>query len=132
MKTTKRLLSFVLVLVMLFGMFPVQANAATIEAEHDHSETTADVQPQAADVVKVEKFKGNTVAETTYFSSLEAAFKKHFDYTNNTQMGGKYLVTLLADCDRAEISAKTSGFLAEPFDITLDLAGHTIKSSDSS
>ena len=151
MKTFKRSLAMLLCVLMLLSATPLTALAeeAGTGAEEPVAQPQGDIvndiptpseeaqpasnqeaEPAAAsatDVVKVEKEGG----ETTYFSSLQEAFKKHFDYTNNTAMGGKYTVTLLADCDRAEISAKTDSFIAEPFDITLDLNGHTIQSSDS-
>lgn len=117
MKMTKRLLSLVLVLFMLIGMFPAQANAATTGAEHDHSET-ADVQPQAtSDAVKVEHN-----GTTTYYADLQKAFDG-FAPSNNAY-GGKYVVTLLGDVS-GNLS-KNLQYPTEVLDITLDLNGHAI------
>ena len=107
---------------------PVEEPTLPEQIEEPAPDADASVNAQTeSSVVKVEEVGG----DVTYFDTLQDAFKQHFDYTNNTAMGGTYIVTLLADCDRAEISAKTDAYIAEPFDITLDLNGHSIISSDS-
>ena len=132
----KRLFALLICAVMIFSIIPAQGFASETDdvTGEEIVDTAALTQPEAEpaaasanDVVKVEEVGG----ETTYFTSLQAAFLKHFDYTNNKEMGGTYIVTLLADCDRAEISAKTDAYFKAALDITLDLNGHTIKSSDS-
>lgn len=104
MKTTKRVLSLVLCLVMLVGMFPARVSAETTEA------------------VKVEHND-----ETTYYASLQEAFDG-FAPSNNTY-GGTYVVTLLADTTGV---SKNLQYPTEVLNITLDLNGHTITGPDAS
>ena len=100
MKTSKRLLAFVLCAVLLVGMLPTQTLAAD------------------ADVVKVEHN-----GETTYYASLEKAFDG-FAPSNNTY-GGTYVVTLLGDTTGVH---KNLQYPTEVLNITLDLNGYSITS----
>ena len=103
MKTTKRLLALVLCVVMVFGMIPVQAKAASDAVMVEHN------------------------GETTYYADLQKAFDG-FAPSNNTY-GGTYVVTLLADTTGV---SKNLQYPTEVLNITLDLNGHTITGNGTS
>ena len=100
MKTTKRLLALVLCVVMVFGMIPVQAKAASDAVMVEHN------------------------GETTYYADLQKAFDG-FAPSNNTY-GGKYVVTLLADTTSV---SKNLQYPTEVLDVTLDLNGHKLSTT---
>ena len=103
MKTSKRLLAFVLCAVLLVGMLPAQTWAAE------------------TDVVKVEHN-----GETTYYANLQKAFDG-FAPNNNTY-DGTYVVTLLGDTTGVNKTLKypTNGVIH----VTLDLNGYTVSAYD--
>ena len=103
MKTSKRLLAFVLCAVLLVGMLPAQTWAAE------------------TDVVKVEHN-----GETTYYTDLQKAFDG-FAPNNNTY-DGTYVVTLLGDTTGVNKTLKypTNGVIH----VTLDLNGYTVSAYD--
>ncbi len=109
MEKLKKWLAFALCIVMMLGIVPTYAFAASTD--------------------KVEVTKDGV---TTYYTTLQAAFDYIDGYdtkwhVGSGEVGGTYKIKLLADVDRAEMSAKT--YLGEPLDVTLDLNGHSVISS---
>ena len=94
----KRIISLLLAMIMVFGMIPVQAKAASDAVMVEHN------------------------GETTYYADLQKAFDGFAP--NNYTYGGTYVVTLLGDVN-GKLS-KNLQYPTEELDVTLDLNGHTI------
>ncbi len=152
----KKVMSLLLALLMVSSMglnalaldlgapavIPAEENiGATVEPEVQEElpqETPAEVKgeeilPLAAGANdKVEVTKDGV---TTYYTTLQKAFdyidgySTKFDVAKG-EVGGTYTIKLLADVDRAEMST-TDVYIGAVLDVTLDLNGHSIKSSNS-